>query len=212
MRRIAAAQHGVVARRQLLGAGVGEVTIKACVAAGVMRSVHRGVYAVGDDALSREGAWLAAILLGGNGAVLSHRSAAALHGIRASGGAVDVTLAGPRSDKPGIRFHRAVGALVPEDVTVVGGIPVTRVARTLVDLAAALPTEELAELVGDADRAELLDRPALDDARERVAAAAALGRGSGAGPGEVRLRIVLARLDERNLRVDARLAVRSGGR
>ena len=79
---IAARQHGVAARVQLTELGLGDGAVDHRVARGLLHPVHRGVYAVGHPVLSRHGAWLAAVLAVGEGAVLSHRSAAALWGIR----------------------------------------------------------------------------------------------------------------------------------
>src|SRR3954451_18554662 len=78
-------QHGVVARRQL---GWSAAQVKTALAAGRLHEVHRGVYAVGHRRLSMRGRWMAGVLA--TGGVLSHRSAAALHGIRRST-AVEVT-------------------------------------------------------------------------------------------------------------------------
>jgi Transcriptional regulator, AbiEi antitoxin len=76
--RIAANQHGVLSSPQLNACGVDASGIKRRVAAGRLHHVHRGVYAVGHPNLSNEGRWTAAVLAYGDGAVLSHQSAAAL--------------------------------------------------------------------------------------------------------------------------------------
>jgi hypothetical protein len=74
-------QHGVVSREQLLGAGVGRGAVARGVESGRLRPVFRGVYAVGDVALRREGCWMAALLACGSTAVLSHRTAAMVWGL-----------------------------------------------------------------------------------------------------------------------------------
>ena len=96
--------------------------------AGCMR-VHRGVYAVvGRRLMTRRGFWMAAVLACGPGAVLSHRAAAALWGIR--GGDEDRSHRPTgRRPRPGIRLHWA--NLPADEVTVHHGIPVTTIARTL---------------------------------------------------------------------------------
>src|SRR3954469_16548737 len=76
------AQHGVVARRQLLALGYSHDAIRHRVAAGRLHPVMRGVYAVGRPQLTPKGRWMAAVLACGPGAVLSHDSAAASWGIR----------------------------------------------------------------------------------------------------------------------------------
>lgn len=72
---LAERQHGVVARRQLLAAGLGRRAIDTRLAAGRLHPLHRGVYAVGHLVLSLHGRWMAAVLAHGEGAALSHRSA-----------------------------------------------------------------------------------------------------------------------------------------
>jgi hypothetical protein len=83
------------------------------------------------------GHWLAAVMACGPGAVLSHASAGALWNSRGSASVyVDVTVpsrAG-RVRRKGLRVHRS-GRLAAKEVTVHERIPVTTVARTLLDLA-----------------------------------------------------------------------------
>src|SRR5690242_15257501 len=80
--RIAARQYGVVSRAQLYKIGFGDRAVARRVASGRLHRLHRGVYAVGHTVVPPRGRWLAAVLACGDGAVLSHRSAAALWGIR----------------------------------------------------------------------------------------------------------------------------------
>ena len=91
-----------------------------------------------------------AVLAGGPGSTLSHRSAAAHHGVIEAGRTVaDVTAPTRRSSRPGIDLHEGV---LPEDErTIHDGIPVTTVARTLLDLATVLDDERLAQAVGKAE-------------------------------------------------------------
>src|SRR4051812_25036748 len=79
--RLAGNQHGLVTTRQLLAAGVPASGIADRVAAGRLHRIHRGVYAVGHPKLSERGKWMAAVLTCGDGAVLSHTSAAELWGM-----------------------------------------------------------------------------------------------------------------------------------
>jgi hypothetical protein len=81
--RLAHRQHGVVARRQLIALGVSPRAIVVRLSRGLLVPLHRGVFAFGHRQLRIEGKWLAAVLAAGPGAVLSHRDAAALHGMRA---------------------------------------------------------------------------------------------------------------------------------
>ena len=106
-------------------------------AAGRLHRIHHSVYSlVPRELLKREGLYMAAVLACGPGAVLSHRSAAALHGLRDCGPRkIEVTV--PRRSG---RRHAASRSIAPrpspaQDVTVVNNIPCTTVARTLFDLA-----------------------------------------------------------------------------
>jgi predicted transcriptional regulator of viral defense system len=150
--RLADRQHGVVARRQLLALGLSPDAIDHRVALGRLHVLHRGVYAVGHRALTREGHWMAAVLVGGEGAVLAERTAAASWGIRATA-AAGVHIFAPRQLRPrrGIRAHEV--RLAPDEVTTHHGIPVTTPARTLLDLAAVLTEHQLTRA---AERAEAL--------------------------------------------------------
>lgn len=156
-RELAVNQHGVVARRQLLGLGFTRSAIGQRLDTGRLHRVHRGVYAVGRAELSDHGRWMAAVLSAGEGAVLSHRSAGELWGILAPApGSAHVSVPGPggrrRAD---VIIHRRAN-LGPSEVTRRDRIPVTSVASTLIDLAAVLPAR-LARAVNDADRLRLID-------------------------------------------------------
>jgi very-short-patch-repair endonuclease len=166
---LADAQHGVVARRQLLTASVTASEIERRLGRGSLISLHRGVYAVGHRRLRREGYWLAAVLAVGPGAVLSHRQAAALHGFRpANGSTIDVTTGRDRRGLPGVQVHRA-RTLDPTDVTTIDGIPMTTAPRTLVDLAGMVPRDHLAKALREADRLRLLDIRGIERVLARTA-------------------------------------------
>lgn len=182
---LADAQHGVVARRQLVALGLGRTAVANRMHRGTLVRMHRGVYAVGHRRLHRNGCWMAAVLAAGPGAVLSHRDAAALHDLRRPGdGRVDVTTTGDaRGVRGGYRVH-GTAWLAEEDVTSVVGIPVTSVARTLVDLAGVVGRQQLASAMSEAERHGVLDVAAIERAMART-----VGR---RGRGHERLRAVLA--------------------
>ncbi|HET6832163.1 MAG TPA: DUF559 domain-containing protein [Solirubrobacterales bacterium] len=160
--RIAARQHGVVSRPQILALGVDLDFVHRLLAAGRLHALHLGVYAVGHSALTDRGRWMAAVLAAGEGALLSHLSAALLWGIvdRVSGLIHVLAADGGSRTRPGLIIHRT-RHLPPEHCTERDGIPVTTVARTLLDLAAMLPPRRLRFVVEAADRNGLLDMPAL---------------------------------------------------
>jgi very-short-patch-repair endonuclease len=153
---LAARQHGVVSWEQLWALGHGRRAVHRLVAKGWLHRVHRAVYAVGHKRLSVKGQWMAAVLACGPGAALSHAHAAALHDLRTTpSGLIDVTAPG-RRHVTGVRAHRA-RTLDPHDVTVVDGIPVTTVARTLLDQAEHLSPQRLRTLLEATLRRDLFD-------------------------------------------------------
>ena len=161
--KLAARQHGVVARHQLLELGYSAQSIKHRVAKGRLHPAWRGVYALGRPQLGRHGTWMAAVLSCGPHAALSHESAGALLEILAvEGNCIEVSVPEhvARRGRPGIAVHRRA-KLAPSELTEHRGIPVTTPARTLVDLAARLARDELERAIGEADKRDLIDPEAL---------------------------------------------------
>ena len=161
---LAERQHGVVARRDLLLAGVDRNAIDRRIERRVLQVVHRGVYAFGHPALTARGVWMAAVLAAGDGAVLSHRSAAAVWGLLASG-LVDVTVPSQHRPLTGVCFHRS--RLPDDEVTRVDGIPVTSVPRTLIDLAAVTRFGQVERAINEAEVRRLTDPLSLPVLLER---------------------------------------------
>lgn len=135
---------------------------------GKLHRVHRGVYAVGHRVLGADGWRMAAVLAAGPGAVLSHRSAADLWGIRRSARSRhEVTRVGGSALRT-VHVHRT-RSLPPEDVTTIRGIPVTTLARTLRDCAAVLTRHALARCLHEADILRILDVSAIKSAPAALA-------------------------------------------
>lgn len=152
-------QHGLVTARQLMQtAGLTRNAIRAREKRGALHRRYRGVYSVGHAALSREAELHAAVLAAGDGAALSHEAAAELLRIRRNRArAIDV-VAPRRRVVPGVHVHRSA-RLDGRDVTSCDGVPVTNVARTLVDLSDRLIPEELTAVISEAafrDRFDLV--------------------------------------------------------
>jgi Protein of unknown function (DUF559) len=165
--RLAGRQHGVVARTQLFRIGLDRGALARRVAAGTLHPLHDGrVYAVGKSRLTKQGRYLAAVMACGSGARLSHRAAADLWGIRPADLPPEVTVAEVGRDVPGVRIHRS-RMLEPNDFTEIAGIPVTSVARTLLDLASVLKPPDLEVVVDRAERLGLFDLAAVVDVLER---------------------------------------------
>lgn len=157
MSRVAERQHGVVSAAQLSDCGIDKDGVMRRARAGRLHRIHRGVYAVGHTAISRQGWWVAAVLAVGGGpsragkpldhwgASISHRSAAELWGLlEPHEGPIDVSVSGDggKRQRRGIRLHRSL-TLLPVDVTLRSGIPVTKPARTISDLRRVAPGWEL---------------------------------------------------------------------
>ena len=166
---VAARQHGVIGRAQLLTAGLGTEAIRHRVRAGRLHPLHRGVYAVGHPAVTFHGRCLAGVLAGGPGALLGRRSGAVLWGLLAPDGAVPdvIVTTGRRRPQPGVRLHRTRD-VAPTEQRLRSAVPVTSPLRTLLDLAAwgdpreairAAEEAQVRRLVRPAELAGLVDRP-----------------------------------------------------
>jgi hypothetical protein len=194
--RIAWAQHGDVTRQQLLAAGVSPAGIHRRVQRGLLFVEYRGVYRVGHRAPSLEARYMAAVLACGEGSLLSGRAAAYL--LRLIRGRVPEpeVLALTSRRIPGIRTRRA-RSLGPRDAWRFNGIPVTTVARTLVDLAAVLSRKSMARSFHEA---AVLYRTTPDDVEAVLA-----GRPSSPGAGLLRavlrgdVHVTLSKVEERFL-------------
>ena len=163
---LAARQHDVVTRVQLLALGITSAAIRHALGSGRLHPVHPGVYAVGRPGLSRFGRWMAAVLACGPEAALSHGTAAALWGIRPepAGARIHVTV-------PPSRRSRASGVVVHRREVrreTVEGISLASPVETLVDLATELRAPALERAVNDADRLDLVDPEELRDALDAL--------------------------------------------
>ena len=150
----------MLALEELVRLGVEPRTVSRWAQGGRLHRVYPGVYAVGHPKLTAEGRWLAAVKACGPGAVLSHQTAAALLAIRRSSSPLIHVTTPTRASPRGIRVKR-VRRLHPEDRATRDGIPVTSVARTLLDLAEVLPLDQLRRACEQAERLGLLDLIAI---------------------------------------------------
>jgi predicted transcriptional regulator of viral defense system len=134
--RIEGRQRGVVTRAQLFEVGLTRNEIGSRLRNGRLHPLYRGVYLVGHAAPAPGARELGAVLACGPGAVLSHRSAAALWKLLPSVPRdISVTVAGRDSrGTDGIKVHR-VASLPRREVRKLGPIPITSPARTLLDIA-----------------------------------------------------------------------------
>jgi very-short-patch-repair endonuclease len=136
---------------------------------GALHRWHRGVYLVGHQALPRFARERAALLACGDGAVVSHSSAAVLWRMAPESPISDVhvTVIGRKCrSRSGLRAHR-MKTLDPRDLRWIDGLPVTSPARTLLDLA-AIRYPDLERAFADAHAQRLIKPGELVAAIERA--------------------------------------------
>jgi hypothetical protein len=146
---LATPTHGVVARRELLRAGITRGEIEQRLRSGALIAVFRGVYRVGHTAPSLEARYLAAVRACGEGAVLSGRAAGHLWGLLKGAPPPPEVTAPTERRVTGVKTTRARRA--ERKVTRWHGVPVISVAETLVDLASVLDEEQLARACHEAE-------------------------------------------------------------
>jgi very-short-patch-repair endonuclease len=148
---IAAEQHGVVTRVQLLRACVPPDLVDRRLRQGWLQRLHRGVYLVG-PAVAPRAATMAAVLACGPSALASHRTAAILWQIgygAAEPPKVEVIDRTGSHRPPGLTIYR-IRTVASDEATRVDGIPATTPTRTLLDIAAILPAPQLERAAADA--------------------------------------------------------------
>ncbi len=183
--RIAAAQHGIVTAKQLATIGLGRAAISERSASGRLHRVHRGVYAVGHPPISREAYWMAAVLACGEGAVLSHMSAAALWGLlKPEDGPVDVSIPSQsgRRRREGIRIHRCASLINDDEAHLFGDAEQMRLAAPLVTVRHRIPVTSVRRTVEDLRRSGAPERWVRRARRQAELAGYRLG----AAPGRTR--------------------------
>lgn len=158
---LAARQYRAVGHDQLLALGFSYDAIRYRLRAGRLQLRHSGVYIVGPGPPNQRGRWYAALLATRPHPALSHLSSTALRGLGAEGRLIHVTTA-TRSVRKlrGVTVHRA-RQIDPADLTRIDGLPVTALARTLLDLAETEPYHRLEKIFEEVDRRGDLDLDAI---------------------------------------------------
>lgn len=135
--QLANRQFGVLHHADLVRFGLTQTVIREWLRCGRLTRLHHCVYALGHSVLRDEGRWLAAVWAGGPGAVLSHSSAAAFHGLYAEESGADVHVSTTRraTSRPGLVVHRVRYLDMRRDVFHPHPLKVTTIPRTLVDIA-----------------------------------------------------------------------------
>ena len=166
---LARRQHHVLTRQQLLGLGFTRREIERRLDSGRLHCVRSGVYAVGRPSLTEHGRWMTAVLACGEGAVLSHSSAAALWRIGfEQRNLIEVSLPSPsRRRRPGLRVHRRPSLNIERDTTTRHHIPVTTPVQTLIDLSLRLDRRGIERAINEADKYDLIHPPELREALDQ---------------------------------------------
>src|SRR4051812_28832084 len=159
---LAERQDGVVARWQLLQAGLTARQIELRLESGRLHEIHRGIYLVGHKVPPPLAVEQAALLACGEAAVLSHRSAANLWNLLAypASAPVWVTVPPGRSAaRPGLRTKRA--NLARRDIRTRHGLRLTSPPRTILDLSPLLDEDALESVVAEAQYRRLASQREL---------------------------------------------------
>lgn len=184
-RELARSQFGLITRAQALEQGISPEAIKRRVRAELWLRVGPGLYLFdGAPTSFRQELMQACLLFEG---VVAGRSAAVVHGLLGfrPHDAEVVTMRSFRLLLPGVIVHRTK-YLPPEDVTAVGGLPVTTPARTLLDLGGLVSSKLVARAAADALARNKVTQPLLIDQLRRA--------GISGRPGTAVLRAILGNL------------------
>jgi very-short-patch-repair endonuclease len=174
----AARQEGVISREQLRLAGLSDKQIRTRERDGELHPLYTDVWAVGHRNLTPKGHLIAALLSCGPASFLSHRTAAALHGLRpVNVKAIEVTVVAKRTYvRPGLEVHRTAKPPAPTEIRTVGLLRYSSVPRTLIELASRETPAELDRLITEAAHKRLLNLHAIEDALARHARRPGLAR------------------------------------
>jgi very-short-patch-repair endonuclease/flavin-binding protein dodecin len=157
-----ASQHGVAARAQLRQIGESEAAIRWALKTGKWEPVHRGVYRLKGAPVTWHQQLAAALLAAGPRAWISHRSAAALHGLPGyQPGHVELTTMHNSRHLAGTTVYKTQRPS-PFFPTMVHGIVTGEVNLTLLNLAAVDSCEQVEEAMEDAIARRLTSVRKLD--------------------------------------------------
>jgi very-short-patch-repair endonuclease len=171
MARLATKQFGVISLAQLLAIGFSVKEIRTRVKRGLLHPIHRDVFAVGHERIVAHARLVAALLTCGPSSFLSHRTAAAVWGLRElTTRRIDVTRPGAKAlEREGLTLHRARREPDREDLANRNGLRVSSMPRMLIEQAQRESRSELDRLITEAVRKRILDLPATEAALERHA-------------------------------------------
>lgn len=174
--RVAAAQFGVISLAQLVELGLTRGEIRGRLERGHLHSLHRGVYAVGHTRIVEHAHLVAALLAVGPEGFLSHRTSAAVWGLRTiSVERLEVTVRSGKGRRPPLIVHRTAKIPDPADISIRNGLRVSSVPRLLIELAPRERSSEMQRLITQAVRKRILDFDAFELAVQRHAGRPGVG-------------------------------------
>jgi very-short-patch-repair endonuclease len=142
-------QHGAFSRMQAFEDGHTSTGICRRVNEGKWNVLYRGIYVPAGVRITWKTRLMGAILKGGPETVASHRSAAALHGLLNGEPAIEIVT--PRKiSMPKVSVTRT--RLDASEIRTIDAIPVTKIERTLIDLAAVVSGDVLQDALDAALR------------------------------------------------------------
>jgi hypothetical protein len=161
-------QSGAIGVGQLQAVGFTAREVSRLVSGGALTRRHQGVLLDARAPIPPRGHLFAALLAAGPTAFLSHRTAAAIHGLRAVNvRQIELTVVANRTPKrDGLRIHRTTN-LHPHEVRTVDGLRVSSVPRLLMELASRETRAELDRLIAEAARRRSLDLHRIDETLAR---------------------------------------------
>ncbi|HEX5016713.1 MAG TPA: type IV toxin-antitoxin system AbiEi family antitoxin domain-containing protein, partial [Actinomycetes bacterium] len=168
---LARQQAGVFSTFQSASWGVDADELRSQVAAGRIRRLSEGVYFCANAAPGAAARMWAALLAAGEGAVLSHWTAAFIWGLlprRVRGDLIEVSIPDERQEVsvPGVRIRRS--RLLPGKATIHRGWPITTAADTVLDLVAEMRSpHDVVALLTDACRTRSVSATQILDALDR---------------------------------------------
>jgi very-short-patch-repair endonuclease len=162
-------QEGVLSREQLHDLGLNDEQIARRERNGALHELYTDVWAVGRHSVTPKGHLIAALLSCGTTSFHSHRTSAALNGLRAINlRAIEVTMVGTCSRaRTGLITHRTAKPPHSMDIRTVGPLRYSSVPRMLIELAPRETAEELSRLITEAVRRRLLNVHAMEAALAR---------------------------------------------
>ena len=164
--RIAGKQFGVISLGQLLAIGFSLREIQVRARRGLLNRIHKDVFAVGHTRIVPHAHLVAALLTCGPASFLSHRTAAAVWGLRAvNTRRIEVTVPGSKAPyRRTLMIHRTRHDPDQQDLALRTGLRVSSVPRMLVELAQQEKPAELDRLITESVRKRILDLAAVEAA------------------------------------------------